>query len=42
MSTKIFKLENNIEVFCKNNPNTPRIALCFNVKSNKPETVLRF
>lgn len=39
MSTKIFKLENNIEVFCKNNPNTPRIALCFNVKSNKPETV---
>ena len=37
MDQKIFKLENNTEVFCKKNPNTPRIALCFNIKSSKAE-----
>lgn len=34
MNTKILKLQNNIDVFCKKNPNTPRIALCFNLKTN--------
>lgn len=34
MSNQIFKLSNNIEVFCKKNINTPRIALCFNMKTS--------
>ena len=38
MTTQIFNLENNIEVFCKINKNTPRIALCFNMKSNSLTT----
>ncbi len=33
MNTTTVKLKNNIEVFCKKNPNTPRIALCFNIKA---------
>ena len=32
METRISKLNNNIEVFYKQNKNTPRIALCFNLK----------
>ncbi len=33
MNTATLKLKNNIEVFCKKNPNTPRIALCLNIKA---------
>ncbi len=39
MDTKTFKLKNNIDVFYKRNKNTPRIALCFNFKINKAETI---
>lgn len=39
MNTKTFRLSNNTEVFYKRNENTPRIALCFNVRSNQAETV---
>ncbi len=39
MDRKIFKLNNNTEVFCKKAPNTPRTALCFNLKSSKAETI---
>ena len=39
MDTKIFTLKNNIEVFCKRNANTPRIALCMNIKINTQEAV---
>ena len=35
MSCKIIKLNNNIEVFCRQNKNTPRIALCFNFRPEK-------
>lgn len=37
MDTKIFKLNNNIEVFYKRTPNTPRVALCINVQGGKTE-----
>ena len=37
MDTKLFTLENNIEVFYKKNKNTPRTALCMNIKINTPE-----
>jgi len=37
MNKQIFTLDNNIEVFYKNAPNTPRVALCLNIKSNNPE-----
>ena len=39
MNTKTFRLSNNTEVFYKRNENTPRIALCFNVRSNQAETI---
>ncbi len=39
MDKKVFRLKNNIEIFYKKNANTPRIALCFNLKFNKKETV---
>lgn len=39
MTTKILNLDNNIEVFCKKNQNTPRIALCFNLKNNIPTEI---
>lgn len=32
MNTDIFMLNNGTEVFCKQNKNTPRIALCFNLR----------
>ena len=32
MNTKIVTLENDISVFCRQNKNTPRIALCFNLR----------
>ena len=35
MSTMISKLSNNTEVFYKINKNTPRIALCLNIKSRQ-------
>ncbi|MBR6098811.1 insulinase family protein [bacterium] len=35
MNTKTLKLKNNTEVFFKKNPNTPRIALCLNLRSPK-------
>lgn len=37
MDNKIFKLGNNIEIFHKRTANTPRIALCLDIKSNKTE-----
>ena len=37
MDTRVFTLKNNIEVFYKSNKNTPRIALCMNIKINTPE-----
>lgn len=33
---EIFNLENNIEVLYKQNVNTPRVALCFNMSLNNP------
>ena len=39
MSNKILKLRNDIEVFCKKNSNTPRIALCFNFRNLNPSNV---
>jgi len=39
MLKKSFKLDNNTNVFYRRNENTPRIALCFNIKINKPETI---
>lgn len=39
MSTKNLNLRNNIEVFCKKTPNTPRIALCFNLRNNNPSKI---
>ena len=33
MDTKELRLKNNTEVFFRRNPNTPRIALCFNLRS---------
>ena len=35
MNTKTFKLSNNTNVFCKKNVNTPRVALCFNIRGQK-------
>ena len=35
MNTIISKLSNNAEVFYKINKNTPRIALCLNIKSRQ-------
>lgn len=37
MDKKIIKLNNGIEVFYKKTPNTPRTALCIDIKSNNPE-----
>ena len=34
MNHQIGKLTNNIEIFYKKNQNTPRIAMCLNIKSN--------
>ena len=39
MDRKITNLKNGIELFYKKNANTPRIALCFNMSLNVPETV---
>lgn len=37
MVTKTLKLTNNIEVFEKINPDTPRVALCFNMRGERLE-----
>ena len=34
---KEFSLKNNIKTICKENKNTPRTAVCFNIAINKPE-----
>ncbi|MBR2525464.1 insulinase family protein [bacterium] len=34
---KNFILKNNIQTICKENKNTPRTAVCFNIAINKPE-----
>ena len=35
MDVKVKKLENNIELVYKRNPNTPRVAMCLNFSLNK-------
>lgn len=34
MNTKLLRLKNNTEVFFKKTPNTPRVALCFNLRAD--------
>ena len=36
MNNKMFVLENDIEVFYKQNADTPRVALCMNFSLNQP------
>lgn len=36
MDVKVKKLENNIELVYKRNPNTPRVAMCLNFSLNNP------
>ena len=37
MTSVVSELDNNIEYIYKNNPNTPRMAVCFNFLVNKAE-----
>ena len=39
MDRKITNLKNGIELFYKRNADTPRVALCFNMSLNVPQTV---
>ena len=39
MTTKIYRLKNDIEVFERVNPDSPRVALCLNLRTEAPEEV---
>ena len=39
MTTKIYRLKNDIEVLERGNPESPRVALCLNIRTEAPEEV---